>query len=141
MASSSAFGWRDAMLVTGAIVGAAVILATLPARNAEVTRMAERNRPWAFWLLFLIHIGDSSVRSGVLIYLPFLLRAKAADLPTIGFGLSPLFAGGAAGKLVMGWIDARLGVVASVVPTEVATTALSLAILLLSLTASLTLLP
>jgi MFS family permease len=38
------------------------------------------------------------------------LRDKGADLLTIGLGLSPLFAGGAAGKLVMGWVGAKLGV-------------------------------
>jgi MFS family permease len=91
--------------------------------------------------LFAIHVSDSAVRSGFLIFLPFLLQAKGADLPTIGLALSLLFAGGAAGKLVMGWLGARLGVVLSVVATEGATTALILAILPLSLTPALVLLP
>ena len=103
--------------------------------------VAGQDRPWAFWLLFAIHIADSAVRSGFLIFLPFLLQAKGADLPTIGLALSLLFAGGAAGKLVMGWLGARLGVVLSVVSTEVATTALILALLPLSLTPALVLLP
>src|SRR5260370_18719006 len=76
-----------------------------------------------------------------MIFLPFLLRDKGADLQTIGLGLSLLFAGGAAGKLVMGWVGARLGVVMSVVLTEVATTLLILAILPLSLTVALVVLP
>ena len=54
------------------------------------------------------------MRTGFLIFLPFLLQDKGADLPTIGLALSLLFAGGAAGKLVMGWLGARLGVVPSV---------------------------
>ncbi|WIM13808.1 MFS transporter [Enhydrobacter sp.] len=145
---AASFGWRDALLLTAAIAvaGAGVILATLPARSGaaagDTTRQAAgRDRPWAFWLLFFIHIVDSSVRSGFLIFLPFLLRGKGADLPTIGLGLSLLFAGGAAGKLVMGWVGARLGVVPSVVLTEAATTALIVAILPLSLATSLALLP
>jgi MFS transporter, FSR family, fosmidomycin resistance protein len=147
---AASFGWRDAMLVTAAIAvaGAGVILATLPSHNASATRskteaksVEGHDRPWAFWLLFFIHIADSSVRTGFLIFLPFLLRAKGADLPTIGLCLSLLFAGGAAGKLVMGWVGARLGVATSVVLTEVATTALILVILPLSLTASLILAP
>jgi len=73
------------------------------------------------------------VRTGFLIFLPFLLRDKGADIPTIGLGLSLLFAGGAAGKLVMGWVGERLGVVASVILTEVATTVLILLLLPLSL--------
>ncbi|WP_332051188.1 MFS transporter [Reyranella sp.] len=145
---AASFGWRDAMLVTAAIAvtGAGVILATLPSRggsgaSTEARSVAGQDRPWAFWLLFFIHIADSAVRSGFMIFLPFLLRGKGADLPTIGLGLSLMFAGGAAGKLVMGWIGARFGVVTSVVVTEVATTVLILAILPLSLTTSLALLP
>ena len=60
--------------------------------------VAGQDRPWAYWLLFSIHIADDLVRTGFLIFLPFLLRDKGADLPTIGLGLSLLFAGGAAGK-------------------------------------------
>jgi MFS transporter, FSR family, fosmidomycin resistance protein len=148
---AAALGWREAMMVTAAvaIAGAGVILTTLqPAEThaktaaaSEGKAVAGQDRPWAFWLLFFIHIADSGVRSGFLIFLPFLLRAKGADLPTIGLALSLLFAGGAAGKLAMGWIGSRLGVVPSVVLTEVATTALILGLLPLALTPSLALLP
>jgi len=147
---AASLGWRQAMMVTGAIAvaGAGVILATLQSAEMHATAAASKgkvvagqDRPWAFWLLFFIHIADSSVRSGFLIFLPFLLRAKGADLPTIGFALSLLFAGGAAGKLVMGWVGSRLGVVSSVVLTEVATTAAILALLPLALTSALILLP
>src|SRR5262245_8001118 len=103
--------------------------------------MAGQDRPWAYWLLFSIHIADDLVRTGFLIFLPFLLRDKGADVPTIGLGLSLLFAGGAAGKLVMGWVGARLGVVASVVLTETATTVLILLLLPMSLPVVLVLLP
>src|SRR5439155_3298559 len=135
---AASLGWQQAMMVTAAIAvaGAGVILATLQsaemhakaAAASESKAVAGQDRPWAFWLLFFIHIADSSVRSGFLIFLPFLLRAKGADLPTIGLALSLLFAGGAAGKLVMGWVGSRLGVVMSVVLTEVATTAMILAL-------------
>ena len=103
--------------------------------------MAGQDRPWAYWLLFSIHIADDLVRTGFLIFLPFLLRDKGADIPTIGLGLSLLFAGGAAGKLVMGWVGEKLGVVPSVILTEVATTVLILLLLPLSLPLALVLLP
>ncbi|MCX7366852.1 MAG: MFS transporter [Alphaproteobacteria bacterium] len=145
---AASLGWQQAMIVMAAVAvaGAGLILATLaPAdphgKTAEARQVAGQDRPWAYWLLFAIHVADDLVRSGFMIFLPFLLRDKGADLPTIGLGLSLMFAGGAAGKLVMGWVGARLGVVASVVVTEVATTLLILAILPLSLTASLALLP
>lgn len=147
---AASLGWRQAMMVTAAvaIAGAGVIRATLQSAEApaestksESKAIAGQDRPWAFWLLFLIHIADSAVRSGFLIFLPFLLRAKGADLPTIGLALSLLFAGGAAGKLVMGWAGARLGVVSSVVLTEVATTVMILALLPLGLTPAMAILP
>jgi MFS transporter, FSR family, fosmidomycin resistance protein len=146
---AAAAGWRQALVVVAAlaIVSAAAVMAALkPASNAAGEWQAKvqpeaQDQPWAFWLLFSIHICDSLVRTGFLVFLPFLLREKGADLPTIGLALSLLFAGGAAGKLAMGWIGARLGVVASVVLTEAATTALILAVLPLSLTAALALQP
>ena len=144
---AAALGWQKAMMISGAIAvaGAGIVLATLKsapaAAKAEAKPMAGQDRPWAFWLLFFIHISDSLVRSGFLIFLPFLLRGKGADLPTIGFSLSLLFAGGAAGKLVMGWVGSRLGVVMSVVLTELATTALIFALLPLDLTSALIILP
>ncbi|HYC64980.1 MAG TPA: MFS transporter [Reyranellaceae bacterium] len=144
---AAALGWRDALIIIAimAAVGAGVIFATLPVRAAaaksESAVVAGRDRPQAYWLLFAIHIADDLVRTGFLIFLPFLLRDKGADLPTIGLGLSLLFAGGAAGKLAMGWVGARLGVVPSVILTEVATTLLILALLPLSLPLALVLLP
>ncbi|MCF8531597.1 MAG: MFS transporter [Reyranella sp.] len=147
--AAAALGWQQALMVMAAlaVAGAGIILATLrpiPLHDPESgsrTAMASQDRPWAYRLLFAIHVADALVRSGFLIFLPFLLREKGADLPTIGLGLSLLFAGGAAGKLVMGWVGARLGVVPSVVLTELATTALILALLPLSLPFALAVLP
>ncbi len=130
---AAALGWQQALIVVAAlaVLGAGVILASLKpvpmhAKGGESKAMAGQDRPWAYWLLFSIHIADDLVRTGFMIFLPFLLRDKGADLPTIGLGLSLLFAGGAAGKLVMGWVGDKLGVVPSVILTEVATTILIL---------------
>ena len=147
--AAAALGWQQALVVMAAlaVAGAGIILATLrpiPLHDPEISSkatMTGQDRPWAYRLLFAIHVADALVRSGFLIFLPFLLRDKGADLPTIGLGLSLLFAGGATGKLVMGWIGARLGVVPSVILTELATTALILALLPLSLPLALVALP
>jgi MFS family permease len=146
---AASLGWQQALIVVAAlaVLGAGVILATLKpvplhdSSDGESKAIAGQDRPWAYWLLFSIHIADDLVRTGFMIFLPFLLRDKGADLPTIGLGLSLVFAGGAAGKLVMGWVGHRLGVVPSVILTEVATTALILALLPLSLPLALALLP
>jgi FSR family fosmidomycin resistance protein-like MFS transporter len=146
---AASLGWRQALIVVAAmaVLGAGVILASLkpvPLHNKGDEAkggVAGQDRPWAYWLLFAIHIADDLVRTGFLIFLPFLLRDKGADLPTIGLGLSLMFAGGAAGKLVMGWVGDRLGVVPSVILTEVATTLLILLLLPMSLAIVLVLLP
>src|SRR5215831_4990585 len=145
---AASLGWQQALVVTAAlaVLGAGLIVGSLKPvalhdKAADDKAMAGQDRPWAYWLLFSIHIADNLVRTGFMIFLPFLLRDKGADLPTIGLGLSLLFAGGAAGKLVMGWVGARLGVVVSVVLTEAATTLLILLLLPLSLPVVLVLLP
>lgn len=145
----ASIGWQQGLIVIAAIavVGGGVILGTLkpvPLHDKGDTAKsaaAGQDRPWAYWLLFAIHIADDLVRTGFLIFLPFLLRNKGADIPTIGLGLSLMFAGGAAGKLVMGWVGEKLGVVPSVILTEVATTVLILLLLPLPLSPALMLLP
>ncbi len=146
---AAALGWEQALIVIAAVavLGAGVILGTLKPvplhdkGDEPRASMAGQDRPWAYRLLFSIHIADNLVRTGFMIFLPFLLRDKGADLPTIGLGLSLSFAGGAAGKLVMGWVGQRLGVVPSVILTEVATTLLILSLLPLSLPVALAVLP
>ena len=94
-----------------------------------------------FPLLLSIGVIDSATRMAFLTFLPFVLTAKGASLPTIGIALTLVFAGGAAGKLVCAYIGARLGTVATVWLTETATAVLILALLPLPLEASLVLLP
>ena len=75
----------------------------------------------AFPLLLAIGVLDSGTRMGFLAFLPFVLRAKDATTPTIGLALTLIFAGGAVGKLACGWLGARLGVLRTVLLTELAT--------------------
>ena len=84
---------------------------------------------------------DSATRMGFLTFLPFVLIAKGASLPTVGLALTLVFAGGAAGKLVCAFIGARIGVIATVCLTEGLTTVGILALLPLPLEAALVLLP
>jgi MFS family permease len=84
---------------------------------------------------------DSATRMGFLLFLPFVLTAKGASLPTIGLALTLVFAGGAAGKLVCAFIGARIGTIATVWLTEGLTAAVIVALLPLPLEAALVLLP
>jgi MFS family permease len=84
---------------------------------------------------------DSATRMGFLLFLPFVLTAKGASLPTIGLALTLVFAGGAVGKLVCAFLGARLGAIATVWLTEGLTAVLIVALLPLPLEAALLLLP
>jgi MFS transporter, FSR family, fosmidomycin resistance protein len=78
---------------------------------------------------------------GSLLFLPFLLKAKGSSLTTVGLALSLTFIGGAFGKAACGWLGARLGLLATVVTTEVATAAAIFTVLALPLAPTLALLP
>jgi MFS family permease len=126
--------WRPALGLIGmlGIGGAAAILLLLPARldaapeneapraAAAVSHATPRQR-FGFPVLVAIGIVDSATRMGFLAFLPFVLKAKGADTPMIGIALTLVFAGGAAGKLACGLLGARLGVLRSVLLTEIAT--------------------
>jgi MFS family permease len=94
-----------------------------------------------FALLFLIGVLDTAVRMGLLIFLPFLLKAKGASLPVIGTSLSLVFVGGAAGKFICGWLGARVGVIRTVLVTESGTAVCILAVLFSPLVLCISLLP
>ena len=144
--------WRaaTASIGVGGLAAAVAILAVrgLPGRAAR-TREAVSQPGIAGWasmgrgfsLLLAITMIDSATRMGFLTFLPFLLKTKGADLPMIGIALSLIFAGGAAGKLVCGWLGARLGVVRATFITEGLTAAGILALLPLPLFAGLAVLP
>jgi FSR family fosmidomycin resistance protein-like MFS transporter len=66
---------------------------------------------------------------------------KGADLPMIGIALTLIFAGGAVGKLVCGWLGVRLGVVRATFVTEGLTAAGILVLLPMPLIAGLAVLP
>lgn len=94
-----------------------------------------------FALLLSIGVIDSATRMAFLTFLPFVLLAKGASLPTIGFALTLVFAGGAVGKLVCAFIGARIGAIRTVYLTEALTAAGIVAILPLPLEAVLLVLP
>src|SRR5262245_21222350 len=147
--------WRPTLALIGACgLAAAVAISLLaprygvgpasdPAKKdgaAEATAPATTRR-FAFPVLLSIGVLDSATRMGFLLFLPFVLSAKGANLPTIGLALTLVFAAGAAGKLVCAFIGARIGAIATVWLTETLTAVLIVALLPLSLEAALILLP
>jgi MFS family permease len=115
-------------------------VASAESKMDTASAAAPRSR-YGFPLLLSIGMVDSATRMGFLIFLPFILIAKGASLPTVGLALTLVFAGGAVGKLVCAFIGARIGVIATVCLTEGLTTLAILALLPLPLGAALVLLP
>jgi MFS family permease len=143
--------WRPALGILGALgfVAALAIVMFTPRMDASVPANKKamtaggpvRIYRYAFPTLLSIGVIDSAVRMAFLTFLPFILTAKGASLPMIGVALTLVFAGGAAGKLICAFIGARIGMTATVCLTEILTAILILAILPLSLEASLVILP
>jgi FSR family fosmidomycin resistance protein-like MFS transporter len=144
-----AIPWRTALVWIGlvGIVAAGLIFALTPALEGRRTDQAAEVRPTAhprrfgFSLLLSIGVLDSATRMGFLTFLPFLLKMKGADTPTIGLALLLVFAGGALGKLGCAFLGARIGTIATVCMTEGLTAIGILALLPLSLWSGLALLP
>lgn len=84
---------------------------------------------------------DSAVRMGFLTFLPFLLQAKGAGTAGIGLALTMLFIGGAFGKLLCGYLGARIGMLKTVWLTETSTAVLIVAAVYLPLTGLMVMLP
>jgi MFS transporter, FSR family, fosmidomycin resistance protein len=142
--------WRSALWVAagfGTLVAVLIrcLMPLVPAPPVALETVAAPDQGAAgkggFGLLFAIGVLDTAARMGFLLFLPFLLKTKGASLTTVGLALSLVFIGGAFGKAACGWLGARLGLLATVVTTEVGTAAAILAVLALPLSSSLVLLP
>jgi MFS transporter, FSR family, fosmidomycin resistance protein len=153
----SVLPWRQALWVLGGlgIACAALVLALAPAganaplrpdgdadNGAGAAQPASTAPPrHGFALLLAIAMIDSAGRSGFLTFLPFLLKAKEASIASIGSALSLLFLGGAAGKLVCGYLGARIGLLNTVLLTEGLTAIGIIALLPLPLAGALVVMP
>jgi FSR family fosmidomycin resistance protein-like MFS transporter len=127
--------WAIAML---GLAVAVFITLLLPAATRRPSRILAKDGNASsggqgFALLFAIGVLDTGVRMGVLIFLPFILKAKGASLPMIGVALAIVFIGGAAGKFICGWLGAQIGVLWSVLLTEGATAFAIVVVLVLPL--------
>jgi MFS family permease len=128
-------GWHRAISVLGlfgvlTVSVILVMLARVPLDNPTQNRGTARegrfgflrlDRSFSFLSLSGIGIVDSATRTGFLTFLPFLLKAKGADVRIVGLALSLIFAGGAAGKFACGVLASRIGILRTVVLTELAT--------------------
>lgn len=148
-------GWRGATLAAGLIGLAAALaiplaLARLGAGDvtpAERTATAAASTGWGildprgFFSLAAVAVIDTSTRTAFLTLLPFILIGKGLSVASVGVALGLLFAGGAVGKFVCGLLSERMGVIRTVVITEIATSAGILTALAAPLPAAMVVLP
>jgi predicted MFS family arabinose efflux permease len=149
----SFLGWRRTIGTIGLCGLAAAALIVVGLRNLPVRRKAQEaallkafslrrfDNLLPFAALSTIAIFDSATRMGFLTFMPFVLRDKGAGVTTIGLALSLIFAGGAFGKFVCGVLATRVGILTSVIVTELATCTLIYSIIHLDLKAALILCP
>jgi len=150
----TAYNWQTASKYLG-IIGMIVTIVlfllskkiqqALPNANGEKSQETHGCFGWKgyqpFWSLSMIGVIDSATRMGFLTFFPFLLQGKGAGVGTIGLALSLVFAGGAIGKFVCGILATKLGILQSIIATEVATALCILSMIALPLSAALVLAP
>lgn len=139
------WGWRQAtfaLSIVGMAVGA--ILFALFSKEKDysppsqsIKMIGPKERGWGimdrknFSALLTIGIIDISARNALLTFLPFLLLQKGIPVTQLGFALTLLFVGGAAGKFICGVLAERMGIIPMVVGTEILTAAGILILILL----------
>jgi predicted MFS family arabinose efflux permease len=130
------WGWRQAVfnlsiigLIAGTLLWGLARKNTAPVTPPSGERMISKKSDWgihnvkSFSALLTIGIIDIMTRNALLTFLPFLLLRKGISETQIGFALTLLFAGGAAGKFTCGLLAERFGVIPMVVGTEILTSA------------------
>ena len=154
--TAGAVGWRMGVFGLGvfAVISAAAILIALThlragSRPKSQTTSEKTISPsgWGilnrrgFAAISTINLLDTGVTFGFLTFLPFLLIEKGAGVEMVGLAVALVFSGGAAGKFLCGLLAERLGIVRTMVLTEIATGAGILVLLLMPLLGALALLP
>ena len=150
-------GWRTSSIAVGVLglVGGVLVWLLLRRLDAHVAESAGDeeapddavkgwgiNDPRGYSLLSVIGLLDTATRYAFLSFLPILLvDTKDAEIESVGFAMTLVFAGGAAGKFACGLLAERFGIIRTVVLTEVLTAVGIFALLFLPLLPSLMLLP
>ena len=105
--------WRPVLAlfgILGLVVGLVIFVVTPRLAGQSATEhgapaSADKRVSAVHWIAFptltTIAMIDSATRMGFLLFLPFILTAKGASVPTIGIALTLVFAGGRSGQAAM----------------------------------------
>ena len=147
--SLTVLSWRANAWLLGlfAILAASVLWWLIPDQTASSSKKPKGERtsgkrsPAGLHSLIMTGTLDSAARMAFLTFLPFLLQSKGAGSAGIGIALSMLFVGGAFGKLLCGYLGARIGMMKTVWMTETATSLLIVLVVWMPLMGMMALLP
>ena len=154
--TAGAVGWRAGVIGLGVfgVVAALIVLISLvrlragdrpeaqPAPDEPVEQPGWGIlNPRGFAAISAINLLDTGITFGFLTFLPFLLIEKGAGVEIVGLAMALVFGGGAMGKFLCGMMAERLGIVRTMVLTEMATGLAMLTLLFLPLFGALALLP
>jgi len=131
-------GWRATMWIVGAAGSAFMCISVFTRRHFDLGKPLIEHSPekWdrkdsdktstivGFIVLTGIGILDSATRSSTLVFFPFIFIERGMGESEVGVALFLLFAGGAAGKYICGWLDDRTGTLPLIWATKGMTTAL-----------------
>ena len=134
LALLAGISWQMPVVAFGAvgIATAVAIFIFVPERSAHPPAVAHAastgatqgwgiRSPQGFVALCAIEVLDSSTRTGLLTFIAFLLIAKGVPEGWAALAVPLILVGGMAGKLACGFLAERLGIVRTIVVTEVAT--------------------
>ena len=148
-------GWRAGTIAVGAIGVAAGLVIYLALRRLGAGSMPDmppetskaKVRGWGiqnrlgFQAIGAINVVDTVATYGFLTFMPFLLIEKGAGVETVGFAVALVFCGSAAGKFLCGFTAERIGIIRTVVLTEILTGVGFISVLFMPLEAIVILLP
>lgn len=131
LAGARASGWRNVFWWVGWGGIVFMLASAMTRRWVDVGRPARRGRRSAdggeaeggarlggFIALSLVGALDGAVRTSALVFLPFVFADKDMGAAQISAALALLFAGGAAGKFVCGWLGDRMSALSLIWATK-----------------------
>lgn len=120
--------WRVALLSVG-LITAFLSIAMLFLKRTEPSQQASASAEtravgqlsWQFVVLLIAGSLDSATRGAALTFLPFVFSGQGMSAVEISLLFGFIFAAGALGKFLCGWLGDRWGIVAVIITTELIT--------------------
>lgn len=122
--------WQGPVVAYGAggmIIAVAIFLWVTNSHTAAATEITPNRGGWGirnrrgFIALCLIEIADSSTRVGFLTLIAFLMIEKGLPVGWAALSVPLILVGGMAGKLACGLLAERVGIIRTIIITEIAT--------------------